>query len=174
MDFFIGELRLFPFDYAPSDWALCNGAILQIRQNTALYALIGNRFGGDGVTTFALPDLRGRTAFNEGYVVGGNPANYTVGAKGGTETVTLNVTQIPSHTHQVAVTNVTGIDTIKPANFLASPQNLSVYYSASAPTSTLIPDTMSTVGASASHPNIQPFLVLNYCIAIRGNFPPRP
>lgn len=176
-DFFVGEIRLFSMNWNPQDWKLCDGSIMQIQQYAALYALLGTAFGGNGQTTFALPDLRGRV------VVGGTwSGTYKTGAAGGLETVVLTADQVAPHAHSVSVCSVPGTAMAPSAgcyisSAVKSPQ-------ASTPPNLFSPDqnastivlnqgTVATGGASAAHNNIQPSTVLNYCIAVSGIFPPR-
>lgn len=176
---FIAEIRIFSFNYPPRGWALCNGSILQIQQNPALYSLIGTAFGGDGKTTFALPDLRGRVPVP----CGRNPLDeriVTNGLKDGAETVTLTNAQVPQHTHPVMANDVNA-DIATPftpvGNFIwAKADNpSSVLVNAYSPTNNAIMDTtiISTAGGGQGHDNMQPYLVVNYCIALVGIYPQR-
>lgn len=177
-DWFLGEIRAFPWSWAPDGWALCNGAQLQIQQNNALYALIGTTFGGNGSTTFNLPDLRGRT------LVGTSPSDpvYQRGKAGGAETVPLLSSQIPPHNHSINLISQTGTFPVPTGNYLSSSGTSAVVTTAvnlfATPTTTasmipLNPLTLSSTGAGTGHNNMQPSLVVNYCIAIQGVFPPR-
>jgi len=169
---YIGEIRLFSFGYAPQGWATCDGQTLNIVQNQALYALLGTTYGGDGATTFKLPDLRGRTALHRS-------ATYKEGKAGGAETVALSTTaQLPVHTHLLAANAAVGGSNVPQGNLLATVQDSSgtkfAYAAAKAtPAATLAPGTLSPAGASGSHNNVQPSLAINYCIALTGYFPPR-
>ena len=162
---FIGEIILFAGNFAPRGWALCNGQILAISQNTALFSILGTTYGGNGQTTFALPDLRGRVPVHPGQGPGLSP--YDLGQAGGTETVTLNVAEMPQHTHPQPATN--GEQTTNRPNG-ALPARGGVYAQTS-DGSTLTPP--SPVGGSQPHNNIQPYLGLNYIIALEGIFPSR-
>ena len=168
-DPFIGEIMLVPYNFAPKGWALCNGQILPIAQNTALFSLLGTTYGGNGTTTFALPDLRGRCAISSGQ--GPGLANYVLGQVSGTENVTLNSNQLPPHGHTVAAVDddpSTGIPTAAlPANIAAKG------YSKAAANTTMNPAMIGGGGGNQPHPNLQPLLVLNYCIALVGIFPSR-
>lgn len=166
---FLGEIRLFPYNFAPRGWAFCQGQILPISQNTALFALLGTTYGGNGQTTFALPDLRGRLAVSSGQAPGGS--FYTLGEVGGTETVTLLQNQMPAHNHLVNVNNQ-GSNTGRPNGSLPG-QTSSNVYAPSPDGSTFNPQTISAAGGSQPHENMQPFLVMNYCIALEGIFPSR-
>lgn len=183
MDPFIGQIQAFGFNFAPRGWALCDGQLLPIAQNTALFSLLGTTYGGDGRTTFGLPDLRGRTALHQGR--GPGLSSYRLGERGGTETVTLNNTQIPSHTHpatftgtgSISVNSAEGEENDPNGNFLAKTSTSS--YADEAGTGALKglnlsgDVTVGNDGGGRSHENRQPFLVINYCIALAGLFPSR-
>lgn len=166
---FVGEIMLVPYNFAPRGWAFCNGQILSIAQNTALFSLLGTTYGGNGQTTFALPDLRGRCALSAGQ--GPGLSNYDLGQVSGTETVTLIATQLPVHSHNVAAVDddaTVGIPTgALPANIAAKG------YSKGAPNTSMNPAMISGGGGNQPHDNRQPYLVLNYCIALEGIFPSR-
>jgi len=168
MEQFLGSLLLAPFNFAPAGWALCNGQLLKIAQYTALFELIGNTYGGDGVTTFALPDLRGRVPIAAGQ--GPGLQNYALGQSSGAEHATLGVNQLPSHNH--AVNTVSSAATSpKPANeYLASSTSGSVY-SSSHPDSKLNANAVSHVGGGQPVDVRQPYLTLNWIIALTGVFP---
>ncbi|EHQ27901.1 phage tail protein [Mucilaginibacter paludis] len=178
-DNFLGEIRLFSCNFAPDGWALCNGAILQIQQNTALYSLLGKSFGGDGIKTFGLPDLRSRTPICTGQS-SATTTNYTMGLAGGVETVTLTAPQMPAHNHYFAVYNGQGLVN-EPNDILAIPHSsaspsvqINTYNSNATTQTTLNTESIVNVGGSEAHNNVQPFLTLNFCIAIQGIYPPRP
>ena len=164
MDPFLGEIRLVPFAFAPKGWALCGGQLLPINQNQALFALLGTTYGGNGQTTFALPDLRGRVPLGAGE----NPAgsNYQLGSAGGQETVKLAVAQLASHSHPVRANN--GSATTKdPTN--AVPARGGAYAATqNAKMNTVM---LGKSGGGQSHENRQPYLSLNYIIALEGIFP---
>jgi microcystin-dependent protein len=172
-DPYLGEIRPFAFGYAPKGWALCNGALLSIQQNAALYSLLGNTFGGDGRTTFALPDLRGRTPLHP------DPAQQQQrGTIGGAEQVTLLPTQVPPHTHSV-IASGTNADRSGAAGatpcFLGATVAGSSYAPASGATLTpLDASAVGSIGGGQAHNNMQPSLVINFCIATTGAYPPRP
>lgn len=157
---FLGEIRIMSFNFAPRGWAECNGQILQINQNQALFAMLGTMYGGDGERTFALPDLRGRVAMHVG-------AGFPQGQYGGEEAHTLSVSELPTHTH--AVTAMTGAATtnVPTGNRLAVQTDV---YAAPANAVALVPTTVTTVGGSQAHPNMQPFLGVKFCIATAGIF----
>jgi microcystin-dependent protein len=177
MDPYIGEIKLWAINFAPQGWALCNGALLNIQQNVALYSLLGTYYGGDGVKTFALPDLRGRVP------VGIQPGGPAIGNKGGEETVALATAQVPPHTHSVNVYANAGNQTnglghhIAAAVLRTTPTGVNLY-GASVPATNiaLAAATVSSSGTApaAGHNNIQPYLALNYYIATTGVYPPRP
>jgi microcystin-dependent protein len=162
---FIGEIRAFGFNFAPRGWATCSGQILSIAQNTALYSLLGTTYCGNGQTTFALPDLRGRVAVNQGQ--GPGLSNKTIGEQAGAEAHTLNVNEIPAHTHAQPASNADQ-STNRPGN--AVPTRGGVY--AGSGDGTLM-DPMTAAGGSQPHDNMQPYLTVNYCIALVGIFPSR-
>jgi microcystin-dependent protein len=164
MEPFLSEIRIFSFIYAPRGWALCNGQLLPINQNQALFSLLGTTYGGNGQTTFALPDLRGRTQL---HFDGG----HTLGERSGEETHTLSAAELPTHTHALnastsqASTNVPANNTVLSAS---NPQN--VYGPASNPIA-MDPSAIGNSGGSQPHTNQQPFLTLSFCIALQGIFP---
>ena len=165
---FLGTIRLVGFNFAPVDWALCQGQLLPISQNSALFSLLGTYFGGDGQQNFALPDLRGRVAISQGQ--GPGLSNYTQGQTGGVETVTLNSAQAPAHTHTLmAATNATG-NNPGPGLALGTPAAAVRMYGASSPTP-LAPASIGPFGSGLAHENRQPYLGLNYIIALAGIFP---
>ena len=165
---FLGTIRLVGFNFAPVDWALCHGQLLPISQNTALFALVGTYFGGDGVQTFALPDLRGRVAISQGQ--GPGLSNYTQGQPGGVETVTVSSAQVPTHTHTLmAAANVTAPNP-GPGLALGTPAAAVRIYGAGSPTA-LASGSILPFGAAGAHENRDPYLGLNYIIALAGIFP---
>lgn len=177
---FLGEIRIFPFGFAPRGWALCNGALLPIVQNQALYSLLSTTFGGDGKTTFGLPDLRGRVPIPPGTnPVCGNTVS--VGVKDGVETVTLTTAQIPPHNHS-ALANSINADVAQPISATAGfiwakaddPSSNPVNAYADAANGVMDTGALSTVGGGGAHNNMQPYQVVNYCIAITGYYPVRP
>jgi len=158
---FIGEIRLFTYNFAPKGWAFCNGQLLPINQNFALFSLLGTTYGGDGTTNFALPDLRGRVALHEG-------TGFPLGQTGGEATHTLTVSELPSHTHQASGSS-DAANTVLPGNSVwAHSDNLVYNQSANLQMS---PSAISAVGGGQAHNNMQPYLVLNYCISLQGTFP---
>ena len=162
---FLGTIVLFAGNFAPRGWAMCNGQILSISQNTALFSILGTTYGGNGVTTFALPDLRGRAPI--GFNQGPGLSNHQLGEEGGTETVTLTVGEIPAHQHAQPASNAEQ-DTNRPGN--AVPAKGGVYAGATDGT-TLDPTT--SAGGNQPHDNRPPYLAINYIIALEGIFPSR-
>jgi microcystin-dependent protein len=158
---FLSEIRIFSFSFAPRGWALCGGQLLPINQNQALFSLLGTTYGGDGRVNFALPDLRGRVPVHEG-------TGHTLGQRAGAESHTLNLNETPAHTHLVRASSNSGNTPVPTNNFLAAANN--VYRPADNPTA-LSSGTVLNVGGSQAHPNMQPFLTLNFCIALQGIFP---
>lgn len=169
-DPFLGTIRLVGFNFAPYGWALCQGQAMQIAQNTALFSLLGTYFGGDGVQTFNLPDLRGRVAVGQGQ--GPGLANYDQGQAGGAETVALTTAQAPTHNHtMMAAANVTTPNP-GPGMALGTPAAAVRVYGANAPTQ-LAARSIGNFGSGNPHENRQPYLGLNYIIALTGIFPSR-
>lgn len=179
-DFFLGEIRMFGFAWAPQDWALCDGRAMPIQQNNALYALLGTTYGGDARTTFNLPDLRGRTPVC--YATTPPPQGlsiYKMGDKGGVESVALTTNQIAPHSHShqgVSAQGTTGAMTgncfakVAPTGTDTNP----IYASPAQQTLLAInPGTVGATGGGAAHNNMQPFAVVNFCISTLGLFPPR-
>ncbi len=161
---FIGEVKLAGFGIVPKGWFPCDGRLLPIALYQALYSILGTTYGGDGVMNFALPDLRSRTA------IGANAA-FPLGQKAGEETHTLTISEMPGHTHQVVGSN-NGPDAASPAgaSWAAVTDNI---YSTNAPGAAMNPAAVSVAGASQGHPNLQPYLTVNYIIAYTGIYPPR-
>ena len=165
---FLAEVRIIGFNFAPRGWAFCDGQILPINQNQSLYSLLGTTYGGDGRTSFALPDLRGRTPIHVG---SSNGTSHTLGQKSGEETHTLSAAEMPSHDHvaQASSDNATGgipVDTALARSTLPlyhTPANLTAMNAMS----------VSNVGGGQAHENMMPYLALNFCIALRGLFPSR-
>ena len=169
---FLGEIRLVGFNFAPHGWAMCNGQLLPISQNTALFALIGTFYGGDGIQTFALPDLRSRLPIHQGQGPGLSP--YNIGGQYGSENVSLNVGQLPPHTHSMQC-NTAGGNQAGPANNIPAVESTgtSLDYSNAAPNAAMNPLTIGPAGSGFPVPIIQPLLCMNYVIALQGIFPSR-
>ncbi len=160
---FLGEIRLMSFAFAPRGWALSNGQLLPINQNQALFALLGTTFGGNGQTNFALPDLRGRVPIHEG-------AGHTLGERAGQQAHTLSIAELPTHVHSGQVRTSNATTGIPNNNLLAGVPSFGYRNNLSNLTS-LHPTTVTNVGGSQAHLNMQPFLTLNFCIALQGIFP---
>ena len=158
---FMGEVKIISWNFAPKGWSLCNGQFLPINQNQALFSLLGTMYGGNGQTTFALPDLRGRVALHVG-------AGFTQGQAGGQEAHTVTQSEMPAHNHFATAVNGTANTENPTGNFLAT--NPAALYN-TAPNTTLQPGTVTNVGGSQPHENRQPFIVLNFIIALQGAFP---
>jgi microcystin-dependent protein len=169
---FLAEIKMFAGNFAPRGYAFCNGQIMSISQNTALFSLLGTTFGGNGTTTFSLPDLQGRVPVGQGQ--GPGLSNYVLGELAGTESVTLLSSQMPTHTHIVNARAEVGTSTT-PANnaVLAGSSARDKLYSTGVPDATLAPQTIALAGNGLPHENRQPFLAVNFIIAIQGIFPSR-
>jgi microcystin-dependent protein len=179
MDPFLGQINLLGCNFAPQGWALCQGQLLAIAQNTALFSLLGVSFGGNGTTTFGLPDLRSRAPI--GFGQGPGLSNYPIGATGGTETVMINTLSYPAHSHTLfaaagpGTTNAPGgvIEAEGQTGGRGGTINLALY-SASGTHTPLAPASLTAAaGGSQPHNNLQPYLALNFCIALQGIFPSR-
>jgi microcystin-dependent protein len=175
MDPFVAEIRIFPFNFAPKGWAFCDGQILPISQNTALFSLLGTTYGGDGKSTFALPDLQGRSPMQPGQ--GPGLSLHDLGEMSGEEAVTLLVSEIPAHVHSVGrALNANG-NQISPVNSVwaqaSAGRGAAALYLDGAPTGTVNINSLNVTGGSLPHNNMQPYLTLNFCIALQGVFPPR-
>ena len=162
---FLAEIKIFSFTFAPRGWAACNGQFLPINQNQALFSLLGTTYGGNGQTTFALPDLRGRAPMHKSTSSGG----FIQGQVGGERAHTLTVNELPTHVHVAAATQ-SAATTNLPAGLLLANVNLNAY-AQPGPLQPLAPDTLGAVGGSQPHNNMSPYLELNYCIALQGIFP---
>lgn len=160
---YIGEIRMFAGNFAPVGWMFCEGQLLPISENEALFQLIGTTYGGDGESTFALPDLRGRLPIHQGN-------GFILAETGGAEEITLTVNQIPSHTHPMLATLDTGASNNPLNSVLAQSPNIKLY-SAAAPGQTLNPVTVGPVGGSQPHTNFQPYLCIDFIISLFGIFP---
>ena len=171
---FLGQIMLTGFAFAPKGFALCNGQLMAISQNQALFSLLGTAFGGDGRTTFALPNLQGRTpvAFGQSVDPAWQPSPYQQGETGGVENVTLLTTQLPTHNHQCNGTTSAGSQR-NPTNALYGTNTAALYAPASGPQVPLSPQSIAPVGGTQPHPNMQPYDVISYCIALSGIFPSR-
>lgn len=173
-DPFVAEIRIFPFNFAPRGWAFCDGQLMPISQNTALFSLLGDVYGGDGNATFALPDLQGRAAMHPGQ--GQGLSLHVLGEQGGSDRVTLLQSEIPSHVHglQAAGNNATQ-GTLTNGVALGTTAGGALYQSQTV--TNLVPmsaNALTPMGGDQPHNNMQPYLTLNFCIALQGIFPQRP
>ena len=160
---FLSEIRITSFGFAPKGWALCNGQLLPINQNQALFSLLGTTYGGDGRVNFALPDLRARVPLHTG-------SGHTLGEKGGEQTHTLSIAEIPTHTHTLNGSSSNANQPIPTGNLLARQAPANPYIGATT-LGAMNPGSVTNVGGSQAHINMQPYLTLNFCIALQGIFP---
>ena len=158
---FLSEIRIMSFEFAPKGWALCNGQLLPINQNQALFSLLGTTFGGDGRVNFALPDLRARTPIHVG-------SGHSLCERGGEQSHTLSISEIPAHSHVVNASTQNGDTQFALNAVLAAASNL---YTAPANLTSINSSSITNIGGSQAHLNMQPYLVLNFCIALQGIFP---
>jgi microcystin-dependent protein len=166
---FLSEIRIMSFGFAPKGWAQCNGQFLPINQNQALFSLLGTVYGGNGQTTFALPDLRGCVPLHEG-------GGHTLGEKAGAQAVTVNMSEMPMHNHDFSqntavVSGSANATAAAPTNNYWANNGSTAYSSGGVSLGAMAPSAVSTVGGSQAHLNMQPFLALNFCIALQGIFP---
>jgi microcystin-dependent protein len=172
-DPFVAEIRIFPFNFPPTGWAFCNGQLMPLSQNTALFSLLGTVYGGDGKSTFALPDLQGSAAMHPGQ--GQGLSLRDLGEIGGTETVTLLVSEMPAHNHFLMTAAGDIAESNDPTNkAMTRSTNGNAYTTTIANTQAMAPQALAPNGASLPHNNMQPYLTLNFCIALQGVFPARP
>lgn len=169
-DPFVAEIRIFPFNFAPKGWAWCDGQLLPLSQNTALFSLLGTTYGGNGKSNFALPDLQGRAPMHPGQ--GPGLSLHDLGETGGSETVSLLESEIPAHSHTLNASLSDGLFT-QPLNQLFS-QGVGVnIWGTNAPNVTLADTALTPAGGDQPHNNMQPYLTFYFCIALQGVFPPR-
>jgi microcystin-dependent protein len=159
---FLGEIKLMSFNFAPRGWAMCNGQFLPINQNQALFSLLGTMYGGNGQTTFALPNLQGRVPVHT------DNGSFVLGQAGGESAHTVTMSELPTHTHAVMATTAAGTTNVPTGNRFAVEANL---YAATANQVALVASAVTTVGGSQAHENRQPYLALTFCIALQGIFP---
>lgn len=172
-DQFVAEIRIFPFNFAPTGWAMCNGQLLPISQNTALFALLGTVYGGDGKSTFALPNMMDNAPMQPGQ--GQGLSLHDLGEMSGSQTVTLLTSEIPFHTHQMGSQAVPLGSVATPAgNTFTRPASGNLFNEANQQPAAMAPQTLTPSGGSQPHNNMQPYLTLNFCIAMQGIFPQRP
>jgi microcystin-dependent protein len=160
---FLSEIRIMSFVFAPKGWALCNGQLLPINQNQALFSLLGTTFGGDGRVNFALPDYRGRMPIHVG-------AGHTLGERGGEQAHTLSVAEMPTHVHSAGASSATGASNL-PANNVLGNSTPNLFYGPVQNLGAMASGTVTNIGDSQAHLNMQPFLALSFCIALQGIFP---
>ena len=167
---YLGEVKLMPWSFAPRGWAFCAGQILSIQQYTALFSLLGTTYGGNGTTTFALPDLRGRVPIHRD-----QQGQYPQGEMEGEEQETLSLSEMPAHSHAFVGTSANGGAKIPTGTILATSSTAAnMFYAAdTSPLQPLSPASVSTIGGSQPHQNMQPYLTMNYCIALVGMYPAR-
>ena len=171
-DPFVAEIRIFPFSFPPKGWAFCNGQLMPLSQNTALFSLLGTVYGGDGKSTFALPDLRGNAAMHPSQ--GQGLSLRDLGQIGGAETVTLLVSEIPFHNHNVmSAATLANVNAPSDQVILGRSNGGNAYQTNIASFAVMAPQALAPAGGSLPHNNMQPYLTLNFCIALQGVFPPR-
>lgn len=171
-DPFVAEIRIFPFNFAPKGWAWCDGQLMPLSQNTALFSLLGTTYGGNGKSNFALPDLQGRTPMHPGQ--GPGLSLHDLGETGGSETVSLLESEIPSHSHALQSQAVPGDSATPAGNAYARVIGATPYQPpAGAPLVAMAPEILAPAGGDAPHNNLMPFLTFYFCIALQGVFPPR-
>ncbi len=170
-DPFVAEIRIFPFNFAPKGWAFCDGQILPLSQNTALFSLLGTTYGGDGKSNFALPNLQGNAPMHPGQ--GPGLSLHDLGETGGSETVTLLESEIPSHSHALRadVLDIGDTNVVSPNASFALSSGGTLYQGTS--NVTLSTQSLTSAGGNQPHNNMQPYLTLNFCIALQGVYPPR-
>lgn len=167
---FVAEIRIVGFNFAPRGWAMCDGQTLSIAQNTAVFSLLGTNYGGNGQTTFMLPNLQGRAPMHPGQ--GPGLSQYFLGETSGSQNVTLIQSEIPSHTHALNASS-SGADRANPTNAALAHSGENAVYGTTATQTALSPLAIGTAGGSQPHNNMQPYLVMNFCIALQGIYPPR-
>ena len=169
-DPFVAEIRIFPFNFAPKGWAWCDGQLMPLSQNTALFSLLGTTYGGNGKSNFALPDLQGRAPMHPGQ--GPGLSLHDLGETGGSETVTLLESEIPAHSHAITASQADGLERFPNAQKFATGIAISQYQVPGALTQ-LSPNACTPAGGDQPHNNMQPYLTFYFCIALQGVFPPR-
>lgn len=171
-DPFVAEIRIFPFNFAPKGWAFCDGQLMPISQNTALFSLLGTTYGGDGKSNFALPDMQGNAPMHPGQ--GPGLSLHDLGESGGSETETLLEPEIPAHSHAMMASTQPGEDPSPGANeALARSIGASLYQTTTTPFVPMSVNAVTPAGGDQPHNNLMPYLTLNFCIALQGVFPPR-
>jgi microcystin-dependent protein len=173
MDPFVAEIRIFPFNFAPKGWAFCDGQILPLSQNTALFSLLGTTYGGDGKSNFALPNMQGNAPMHPGQ--GPGLSLHDLGETGGSDTVSLLESEIPSHSHFMRAHNGDPADVQNPSPnvVMAQSANGFAYQTTIQNVVSMSDNTLAPAGGDQPHNNLQPYLTLNFCIALQGVYPPR-
>jgi len=173
MDPFVAEIRIFPFNFAPKGWAFCDGQILPLSQNTALFSLLGTTYGGDGKSNFALPNMQGNAPMHPGQ--GPGLSLHDLGETGGSDTVSLLESEIPSHSHALMASSTNSSKPGPAGNALARISGGATPYLApsGAPLANFSDNALAPAGGDQPHNNLQPYLTLNFCIALQGVYPPR-
>jgi len=170
MDPFVAEIRIFPFNFAPKGWAFCDGQLMPLSQNTALFSLLGTTYGGDGKSNFALPNMQGNAPMHPGQ--GPGLSLHDLGETGGSETVSLLESEIPAHSHGFTASQADGISRLPGGNLVANMIGVNGY----APPGAIVQmsdNSIAPAGGDQPHNNMQPYLTLNFCIALQGVYPPR-
>jgi len=170
-DPFVAEIRIFPFNFAPKGWAWCDGQLLPLSQNTALFSLLGTTYGGNGKSNFALPDLQGRAPMHPGQ--GPGLSLHDLGETGGSETVTLLESEIPAHSHALRASLDVGDLAIASPNRSLASSSQGVIYNTTTPNAPMAPEALAPAGGDQPHNNLQPYLTFYFNIALQGVFPPR-
>ena len=171
MDPFVAEIRIFPFNFAPKGWAFCDGQILPLSQNTALFSLLGTTYGGDGKSNFALPDMQGNAPMHPGQ--GPGLSLHDLGETGGSDTVSLLESEIPSHSHPLMASAQPGEDPQAVGEAFARSVGANLYQASNAGLVNMSDNAIAPAGGDQPHNNMQPYLTLNFCIALQGVYPPR-
>nr|WP_312987931.1 tail fiber protein [Comamonas koreensis] len=173
-DPFVAEIRIFPFNFAPRGWAWCNGQLLPLSQNTALFSLLGTTYGGNGMSNFALPDLQGRMPMQPGQ--GPGLSIHDLGEMGGSDTVTLLESEIPAHTHEIkaALASDAGVTSASATSALGSAPTRAYTTAPTGNPTVMSPQQLAIAGGGQPHNNLPPYLTTYFCIALQGVFPPRP
>jgi len=170
-DPFVAEIRIFPFNFAPKGWAFCDGQILPLSQNTALFSLLGTTYGGDGKSNFALPNMQGNAPMHPGQ--GPGLSLHDLGETGGSETVSLLESEIPAHSHAFMASNQPGEDASPIGEAFARSVGANLYNASNAGLGGMSDNALAPAGGDQPHNNMQPYLTLNFCIALQGVYPPR-
>jgi microcystin-dependent protein len=172
-DPFVAEIRIFPFNFAPKGWAWCDGQLLPLSQNTALFSLLGTTYGGNGKSNFALPDLQGRAPMHPGQ--GPGLSLHDLGETGGSETVSLLESEIPSHAHTMMASSDVADNNAPAGKMPAKPagRGNNLYITTNTPLVAMSPNALAPAGGDQPHNNMQPYLTFYFCIALQGVFPPR-